>query len=804
MIELQELHLKNVVYIKQAAIKFIPGLTFVRGLNRDSGILETDASSNGAGKSLLFSTIPNVTYFAPPLSIRKKDKKEILRKTDASIGITFKSGEHVYTVCQSPSKYKVLKDGTDLKIRTVPLAEQYIRQIFPLSEVLFYTTCYVSTQKLYPFQNDSDLLRLEHLISVFALNNYEKLKVHFSQLLTTLKSQEVKLGVLEQRKDVLKADVAKYDSVTDNQVDPELKSKLDAEYRELDKKSKSIVALIHGYQVTLRDLRSLLDVETRLHDLRKVWKHREGPKEVRARLRSELKAAHEWTAFHNLNQNYKSKRRSLRLRLKQLEKPENDEQFYSTRIKVLRKSQLAFEEQLRVLDAKQKEYKEAERQLELAVERVKELGLDPHDPKCKPKILHIISQHDIESRIAQSRVTLKLKALLDHEHEDGLCPTCTSVVDYKAIRALVKQARTELRTLELLEQQQQALHTWKSRLLEYKDSTDFTTEIQQVRSEIKKRISDTKQAELLRDQARVWSELSDSIKSLHAPAQPESEEPAGDASSIERQLELCDQILSTLSQKSHLLDASDLRSVLGDYKDPTVIQREIKSLESRVKQADSEALVVRTRLKDVADEKMRLERAQSEYDLYMKEYRKVCSEIEVLKPGLEKRQVLEVLIKAYGNRGLRVLAASKICGLLEQNLNQYRHLVFCEPFTFQISVSDSGMSILVDRGNGQVSDVRSLSGAESNCYRLLFVLSILSLIPSSMRTNMLVLDEPTSHSDLVTRTLFLERYLPAITQIVPCVYVITPHASDAVPGSAEWLVVKHNGVSTVVTANQQM
>lgn len=126
-------------------------------------------------------------------------------------------------------------------------------------------------------------------------------------------------------------------------------------------------------------------------------------------------------------------------------------------------------------------------------------------------------------------------------------------------------------------------------------------------------------------------------------------------------------------------------------------------------------------------------------------------------------------------------------------------MIFAEPFTFAVSADESGMSIIVDRGNDMVSDVRNLSGAESNCFRLLFVLAILPLIPSSRRVNVLCLDEPMSHADAVTRSIFLERFLPTIREVVPSVFCITPNPEDYSPESSEWLVKKFKGVSKIIT-----
>jgi DNA repair exonuclease SbcCD ATPase subunit len=113
----------------------------------------------------------------------------------------------------------------------------------------------------------------------------------------------------------------------------------------------------------------------------------------------------------------------------------------------------------------------------------------------------------------------------------------------------------------------------------------------------------------------------------------------------------------------------------------------------------------------------------------------------------------------------------------------------------------SSVAILVDRNTGKVddvSDVRHLSGAESECFSLLCAASLIMLTPDSRKLNMIVLDEPTSHMHAVTRELFNQKFIPFLRELVPSVFIITPHDDDTGPNSAEWIVEKHKGVSKLI------
>ena len=74
-----------------------------------------------------------------------------------------------------------------------------------------------------------------------------------------------------------------------------------------------------------------------------------------------------------------------------------------------------------------------------------------------------------------------------------------------------------------------------------------------------------------------------------------------------------------------------------------------------------------------------------------------------------------------------------------------------------------------------MSDVRHLSGAESRAFSLLFMLSVLPLIPSNRRTNLCILDEFEAGLDEPTRNLLVSQYLPTLNQIVEHIIFITPN-----------------------------
>lgn len=77
--------------------------------------------------------------------------------------------------------------------------------------------------------------------------------------------------------------------------------------------------------------------------------------------------------------------------------------------------------------------------------------------------------------------------------------------------------------------------------------------------------------------------------------------------------------------------------------------------------------------------------------------------------------------------------------------------------------------------------------SESNSFQLLCLISLLPLLPDNERVNFVVLGEPTSHMCPVSRSIFNERFLPVLKgcQIVPSVFVISPHSDDICPNSKQ-------------------
>src|SRR6185437_12892439 len=107
---------------------------------------------------------------------------------------------------------------------------------------------------------------------------------------------------------------------------------------------------------------------------------------------------------------------------------------------------------------------------------------------------------------------------------------------------------------------------------------------------------------------------------------------------------------------------------------------------------------------------------KASYDLLNENREETMKHLDELQPLIKKIGRYRLLAKAYGPAGLKLNATNDILFQLEQIYNQYRHLIFAEPFKFKVIAKSDGVHVIVVRGKGNDSDVRQLSGAESDSF----------------------------------------------------------------------------------------
>jgi DNA repair exonuclease SbcCD ATPase subunit len=778
MLSISSLKLENVVLFKDVDFEFIDGLTTIRGHNQDSQI--ADDQNNGAGKSLLLSTIPNVLYNAPPLARKKKAKKDMLGK-GSRITVDFDSGMSgkAVKIEQTGSKYKVFENGTDTELRTIPLAESYIGREFPISPLEFYSSVYIQSQRECPFQKGTESERMHFISEVFRLDAYDRLKEHFAQKLRDVKDRETEYATLSGKRTSTEAKLKKNTWTTDSQVDLD---RLEAELDKVQDLRDSAAETLQFEQNMMRGARQLQELELELDEFRAKYKFRKHPHEMLPVLKRMLKVVSAYEEYQQALAIYKEDSSELNARLRELPKGKDPSSLKDEGTSIVD-----------ALERLEEEYEELENKLEHRSKLSEAVSDWYRDIASLGHKAGKVPSTNVEEQIAALRTTISLKKLL--KTDDATCPTCHSDLDLKQIRRSVTKAEQALPKLLDLQSAQELQATWyanRKELSKLDDPKEEMLRIEESMGSLEERLHKVREEyKLQSERVQVERDL-ERIRKPKALAKPKTNLTKRQ---IEDGIELCNEIMHHIKAREAIWKSfQGIKELFDTEDDPLEAQtseyEDAKSYHDKLR-ADAASHSKRIR---------ELEVERNTHTLLNQELDEIEEQLSKLSRSIRKKKIYESLVAAYGSKGIKTLAIQKIAEVLEANLNVYRSLVFAEPFRFKIEVTKSGMRVEVDRRNGHKSDIRLLSGSEADCFRLLFMVALLPLVPSERRTNFCVLDEPDAHMDPATRDRFATHFLPALQQIVPSVNLITPLPTEY-DSARELVVVKRDGVSTLKEAS---
>lgn len=185
----------------------------------------------------------------------------------------------------------------------------------------------------------------------------------------------------------------------------------------------------------------------------------------------------------------------------------------------------------------------------------------------------------------------------------------------------------------------------------------------------------------------------------------------------------------------------------------------------------------------------------------LEERRDLRNKIKALQDELAELDALDVLDKAFSSSaGVKQMVINTICRSLEAQVNKYAKFLFSEDYMFEFDLSTQ-FNITCTRTLEDVqlvSDVRKLSGAEAGLFNLLLALSLLTFLPPSQRSNILILDELNANFGAEVNSAFI-RFLPILNKVVPHIIVITPRSQDDYgTGARYFTVVKQGKVSKMI------
>ena len=770
MLELKGIDLKNVVLFEDVSFSVNDngGLVVINGLNLDSHEPE---NTNGAGKSLLWSGLPNALFEATPLSAKKTNKKDMLDDKKSSITLRYNGvnkSEYEYT--QMASKYVVIEDGKDLGIGKQEVAKKKLNATFPMTQEEFYSTCYIQNLKPLMFQHSTDTDRLKFLTDMFDLHIFDHIRSEVHSKLKSIKDAEIEFKTLSA------------------QLDEVLRTQTKLEESQVDKKK---LAKLQDKSETLKKaIKKLLKEQQKLEDLRdKVEKAAKLEKE-RDKLRKKLPKT----------KGLSKKNKAL---IKQLDRYESYEEAYadykraaSDTVKKLEKLEKVLGSKVDAdLDDIRSKYESADDELDKLKDQVSAIeDLEDYIETTESGIAKLQKRLDKmgvdtsktfdKDDLSMYRQTIAMyEKLSRHDHGDD-CPTCGSKLDIKALKKTAKKAQEKLDAYSLIKEAvdiEEEIETYSEDLVKFNKN----------RKKLPKLKALKKLIETLEEKVEEYGELGVNLKTylqekkvsdgLTKPKKVEKPDTKLDVDGLEEQLEWL-QRLEVVEGKLEGLSFDDTLN-------PTELESNLKQIGNDIESKTDSLDGIQTKLTSEKINKAELKSITKQASKLQKQLGKVESVVA-------ERKLFEYLYKKYNANDLKLKAASSIMGIIETSLNTYSSLVFVEKTDFRLRPSKQGvMAQYKTSKNGKWADIRSLSGAETNCFRLLFAISLIPLIPEHRRTNFIVLDEPDAACSDVTRQRLIKDFLPKLRAIVPHVFWVTPKESDSFKEAEVWTVVKENGVS---------
>lgn len=770
MLELKGIDLKNVVLFEDVSFSVNDngGLVVINGLNLDSHEPE---NTNGAGKSLLWSGLPNALFEATPLSAKKTNKKDMLDDKKSSITLRYNGVndlEYVYT--QMASKYVVEEEGKDLGIGKQEVAKKKLNATFPMTQEEFYSTCYIQNLKPLMFQHSTDTDRLKFLTDMFDLHIFDHIRKEVHNKLKSIKDAEIEFKTLSAQLDEVLRNQTKLE---ENQVDKKALAKLQDKAETLKKAVKKLLKR----QQKLEDLRDKVEKAAKLEKERdKLRKKLPKTKGLQDKNKALIKQIDRYEAYEEAYSEYKKAASDTVKKLEKLEK-------------ALGKNVSAD------LDDIRNKYESADTELDKLKDQVSDIeDLEDYISTTESGIAKLqkrLAKMEVDTSktfdkddLSMYRQTIAMYDKLSrHDHGDD-CPTCGSKLDIKALKKTAKKAQEKLDAYSMI-----------------KEAVDIEEEIESYQEDLAKFIKQRKKLpklkalkkliQTLETKVEEYGELGVTLKTylqekkvsdgLTKPKKVDKPDTKLDVEELEEQLEW----LQRLEVVEGKLEGLSFDDELNSTELESTLTQIAKDIESKTDSLDD----IQTK---ITSEKIN----KAELKSVTKQASKLQKKLSKVESVVAERKLFEYLYKKYNANDLKLKAASSIMGIIETSLNTYSSLVFVEKTDFRLRPSKQGvMAQYKTSKNGKWADIRSLSGAETNCFRLLFAISLIPLIPEHRRTNFIVLDEPDAACSDVTRQRLIKDFLPKLRAIVPHVFWVTPKESDSFKEAEVWTVVKENGVS---------
>lgn len=773
---LESLYLKNVGPFESASLPLnVTGVTQIRGCNKDSNSASANTDVNAVGKSLLVRPLSEIIFSSSPKTqkIKSRTKKDMFSDSDTEFGLSV-TEKKTYTFSKKTNKksydYKVLVDGKNTKVRRKGYAEKKIKGIFDYSEDEFYSIYFIDSSRTSSLVMGSTAERISFFTNLFKLNNYDEVRKIFNSQLTEAKKSSAVLKEIQNQISDLDKDIESFDieSLKEQKQSLKIENKvLVKSYEKINTKKVELVnAASHkdAYKTFLL-LSKELNLSGSLLDKKSQLKNSIKSQEKNIAL------AKKWDYYNTANKSYAEKASKLNSKL--------DDKYKDKGLKFIKNSLELLKDNLKSLKNTLNTYKKLEKPDFDFVQykSLKKLKLETPD-----YYRDLISK--LESKNENYNSIIKA---FDKIHGDK-CPTCQNKVDRKIIAKLKKEYRDKIKELSTTEK---TLRKSLMKSKEFKQLSDNYEEYLKESKVYKESLSKTdsvkesiKNLEPKIEKLELNKTILEKLNSLEKPKKP-SDKLEGSVDS--KYYKKCLNCLSTLQTLESIFD--ELQKV--NYK---TLESDLSSYKKKLKKLSEKIEVSSTQLSKVVS---KLDLAESN----LGRLKSLKKKAKKLKDICDNIPVIEAIIEAYSNKGIKLLVIKQLAAMMEKNMNNYSSLLYAEPTKFKFEVKDErNFNILLCRkvrGVNKQEDIRTLSGAEARAFSFLLPLSILPLIPNERRLNIMVLDEPMANMGEARMQLFTESFIPKLSTIVPHLIIISTD-NENYPNANVYTVVKEKGVSTLV------
>ena len=739
------------------------GIVTVSGKNLNVRRTGVEYDTNAVGKSVLFSSLANVLYERGALHESAKSKKELYGDALGCSRIYHRTEDGVeYCYEQAKSgKYVVYENGEPLKHDKVANSVSTMQTLFPVCEDAWHHLVVLSSAHPAPFMMAKPEARRNFFSELFNYAYFDELASMAKRQITEKSKTASKLEGYASSIETLRASLSKIPEVDESELESDLNTLL-----ELQDKINGRLSLAEFTKIKKR----LGELETELDD-EVDEKHLEAAKAYLEKTQDHVSKLSVKIAFSEAKKKellaYKEDSREFSESLESLADfniSQDPKQAVSDINALLALLELVGDEDIPTLASVQ------------VLNLTKRDILAFRETYAEQQVLEA-EKTSIEHSLAGIRKVLK--NIKGH----AKCPFCASDVDEDHFRAELKRLGDEL---DAVDEKLDAIVTKEFRsLARYANNLSNNSFCKSLTSgvdwcKLKKIESSRSVLKLVLRQAK---RLQDRVP------------PEGTHDVAELKARLNNVKLKREKAQEYIDFANNLGSLATEYRK---LKKKIAGLDEDEMQQDLEELVALKR--SVEERQKHQEKRESFLSMIAQIKKDSAKEAKVL----EDIPALEVLVRAYSTKGLRLSAISSIAQTLSSSLNENAHMLFSEPFSFDVNITDTRFDIMVDR-SPESSDIRKLSKSEQRRFSMLYAYCLNELIPPSSRSNLIVLDEMEDGSSDVNRKLYREVFLPHLNSIIPNVFVVSPlKEMQEVPGTRTLFVVKDGDSSHVETEHPEL